>query len=135
MGDFALEDLSALPDDDDMSNVFGLDQHIPFDENDDFGSLNLPSPSFIMSCMNDDIDGNDSELKRFNWKGKQFFRIRIDNLRVYFERVPPSLHCHFILPKHSLNDFLVRCKLPSSELAVLENHKTFWEYLESLTKR
>ena len=81
------------------------------------------------------IDGNDSELKRFNWKGKQFFRTRIDNLRVYFERVPPSLHCHFILPKHSLNDFLVRCKLPSSELAVLENHKTFWEYLESLTKR
>ena len=36
------------------------------------------------------IDGNDSELKRFNWKGKQFFRTRIDNLRVYFERVPPS---------------------------------------------
>ena len=62
MGDFALEDLSALPDDDDMSNVFGLDQHIPFDENDDFG-LNLPSPSFIMSCMNDDIDGNDSDAE------------------------------------------------------------------------
>ena len=59
MGDFALEDLSALPDD--VNDVFGLDQHIPFDENDDFGSLNLPSPNFIMSCMNDDSNGNDSD--------------------------------------------------------------------------
>jgi len=76
---------------------------------------------------------NDSVSKFFR-KDKAFFRIRLGELRIYFEQVDIALHCHYILPKNSLNDFLFRCKLPSSDSAVLENHGSFWEYLESLSK-
>tara|TARA_E500000331_G_scaffold87512_1_gene83075 strand:+ start:194 stop:475 length:282 start_codon:yes stop_codon:yes gene_type:complete len=88
----------------------------------------------LSSTSGDIFEDKDSNVGKFHWKGKLFYRMKMKELRIYFERNGPSLHCHFILPKNSLNDFLVRCKLPSSEIAVLENHNSFWEYLESLTK-
>ena len=39
----------------------------------------------------------------------------------------PSLSFHS--PKNSLNDFIFRCKLPTSEHSSLENHVSFWDYL------
>ena len=87
------------------------------------------------SLSSDILEGNSQEIGKFNRKGKVFFRLRVGSFRIYFEKVNIALHCHFILPKNSLNDFLFRCKLPASEEAVLENHQSFWEYLESLTSK
>ena len=89
----------------------------------------------LSSLSNDILTGENPSVGTFLRDGKTFFRLRLDDLRVYFEKVDISLHCHFILQKNSLNDFLVRCKMPASEDAVLENHQSFWDYLESLTKK
>ena len=89
----------------------------------------------LSSLTNSILAGSDAGIGRFQRNGKSFYRLRIDDLRVYFEKIDISLHCHFILQKNSLNDFLVRCKMPSSEDAILENHQSFWEYLESLANK
>ena len=89
----------------------------------------------LSSLSNSILTGKDDLIGKFNRGGKVFYRLRLDDLRVYFEKVDICLHCHFILPKNSLNDFLFRCNLPASEEAVLEDHQSFWEYLESLAKR
>ena len=88
-----------------------------------------------LGSLSSDILSEKSEsIGRFIRKGKVFHRIRLGELRIYFEQTDLALHCHYILPKNSLNDFLFRCKMPSSDSAILENHKSFWEYLESLSK-
>jgi mRNA interferase RelE/StbE len=89
----------------------------------------------LSSLTSDILSGENSGIGSFIRNGKTFYRLRIDDLRVYFEKIEISLHCHFILQKNSLNDFLIRCKMPSSDDAVLENHQSFWEYLESLAKK
>ena len=89
----------------------------------------------LSSLTNSILVGSDTGVGRFQRKGKFFYRLRLDELRVYFEKIDIALHCHFILPKNSLNDFLFRCKMPASEEAVLENHQSFWDYLESLAKK
>ena len=89
----------------------------------------------LSSLTSEILSGENSSVGTFLRNGKSFYRLRIDDLRVYFEKIDISLHCHFILQKNSLNDFLVRCKMPASDDAILENHQNFWDYLESLTKR
>ncbi len=89
----------------------------------------------LSSLTNSILVGSDTGIGKFQRKGKLFYRLRLDELRVYFEKIDIALHCHFILPKNSLNDFLFRCKMPASEEAVLENHQSFWDYLESLAKK
>ena len=89
----------------------------------------------LSSLTSDILAGENTTVGNFIRNGKTFYRLRIDDLRVYFEKIDISLHCHFILQKNSLNDFLIRCKMPSSDDAVLENHQSFWEYLESLAKK
>ena len=89
----------------------------------------------LSSLTNGILTGSDTGIGRFRRNKKSFYRLRLDELRVYFEKIDIALHCHFILPKNSLNDFLFRCKMPASEEAVLENHQSFWEYLESLAKK
>ncbi len=89
----------------------------------------------LSSLSNTILKGDDSGIGKFYKSGKLFYRLRIDDFRVYFEKVDIALHCHYILTKNSLNDFIFRCKLPSSEKAVLEDHESFWDYLESLAKR
>ena len=83
----------------------------------------------------DIISGNSSNIGKFNRSGKEIYRLRYEDLRFYFEHTGSSIHCIYILPKNSVQDFLVRCKLPSSDDAVLEEHQSFWDYLESLTRK
>jgi mRNA interferase RelE/StbE len=45
-----------------------------------------------------------------------------------------TLHVIYILHEGSLEDFLVRNKLPVSEQQLVEQHSKFWKYLETLTK-
>jgi len=89
----------------------------------------------LSSLTNSILSDKNADVGKFFRKNQCFYRIRIGDLRVYFEQVSNALHCHFILPKNSLNDFLFRCKLPASEEMVLESHQSFWDYLESLSKR
>ena len=73
-------------------------------------------------------------LGRFHRGPKEFFRLRAGDFRFYFEVHGETLHVDYILHKNSLEDFLLRNKLPVSEQQLVEQHSKFWKYLESLTK-
>lgn len=69
-------------------------------------------------------------------RGKKiFYRLRAGEYRVYFEKVEPeTLYCHYILHKNTLTDFVFRTKLPITEEQMIEQHQSFWKYLETLKK-
>lgn len=74
-------------------------------------------------------------LGKFVRAGKTLFRLRGDDLRYYFElHGEETLHVLYILHHHSLEDFLLRNRLPVSENQLVEQHSKFWKYLETLTK-
>ncbi len=89
----------------------------------------------LSSLSSDILSEQSTGISKFVRKGKIFHRIRLDDMRIYFEQVEKAFHCHYILEKNSLVDFLFRCNLPASDEAVVEKHGSFWDYLESLTKR
>lgn len=83
-----------------------------------------------------DLERPREPLGRFNRGGTELYRLRSGDLRFYFElRGGESLQVLYILHEHSLEDFLLRNKLPVSEQQLAEQHSKFWKYLESLTKR
>ncbi len=74
-------------------------------------------------------------LGRFVRAGKPLYRLRSGPHRFYFELLGDAqLHVVYILHKNSLEDFLLRNKLPVSEEQLVEQHSKFWKYLETLTK-
>ncbi len=73
-------------------------------------------------------------LGQFRRGQKSLYRLRAGDFRFYFEAQGESLHVDYILHKNSLEDFLLRNKLPVSEQQLVEQHSKFWKYLESLTK-
>jgi mRNA-degrading endonuclease RelE of RelBE toxin-antitoxin system len=73
-------------------------------------------------------------LGHFRRGTKSFYRLRAGEFRFYFEARGESLHVDYILHKNSLEDFLLRNKLPVSEQQLVEQDSKFWKYLESLTK-
>ncbi len=73
-------------------------------------------------------------LGRFRRAGKAFYRLRAGDHRFYFEVNDDTLHVRYILHKNSLEDFLLRNKLPVSEQQLVEQHSKFWKYLDSLTR-
>ncbi|MGA2051976.1 MAG: cytotoxic translational repressor of toxin-antitoxin stability system [Opitutales bacterium] len=66
--------------------------------------------------------------------GKTFYRLRAGEFRMYFEITGDTLFTHYILHQHSLADFVFRFKLPFTEETLVEQHQSFWKYLESLKK-
>ncbi len=74
-------------------------------------------------------------LGKFHRGGQELYRLRSGGHRFYFEsREAGTLHVVWILHQNSLEDFLVRNKLPVSEAQLVEQHSKFWKYLESLTQ-
>jgi mRNA interferase RelE/StbE len=73
-------------------------------------------------------------LGRFARAGHTLYRLRAGEFRFYFEVHGEILHTLYILHKNSLEDFLLRNKLPVSEDQLVEQHSKFWKYLETLTK-
>ena len=68
-------------------------------------------------------------------RGQQLlYRLRSGDFRFYFEVAGDTLRVNYILHHNSLEDFLLRNKLPVSEQQLVEQHSKFWKYLESLTK-
>ena len=73
-------------------------------------------------------------LGRFNRGGRTLYRLRAGEFRFYFEVNGETIFTHYILHRNSLEDFLLRNKLPVSETQLVEQDSKFWKYLESLTK-
>jgi mRNA interferase RelE/StbE len=88
----------------------------------------------ISSIKASDLEHPREPLGRFHRAGKTFFRLRAGEHRFYFEETGDTLHVLYILHKNSLEDFLLRNRLPVSEQQLVEQHSKFWKYLESLTK-
>ena len=89
----------------------------------------------LSSLGNSIVSGEASNLGKFTRKGKIIYRMRFGDLRIYFEKNGPALHCLYMLEKNSVQDFLVRCKIPSSEETILEKHQSFWDFLEHIAKK
>ncbi len=94
--------------------------------------LELVAP--ISSLRPADLANPREPLSRFSRAGKLFYRLRAGDHRFYFDVNDETLHVNYILHKNSLEDFLLRNKLPVSEQQLVEQHSKFWKYLESLTK-
>ena len=73
-------------------------------------------------------------LGRFHRGGRVYYRLRCGSHRFYFESRDDSLHVDYILHSNTLEDFLLRNKLPVTEQQLVEQDSKFWKYLESLTK-
>lgn len=83
----------------------------------------------------DDLAHPREPLGRFVRAGKPLYRLRAGELRYYFETQSDGcLKVLYILHHHSLEDFLLRNRLPVTEDQLVEQHSKFWKYLESLTK-
>ena len=73
-------------------------------------------------------------LGRFKRGRQTFFRFRSGEYRIYFRVEGDSLHTDYILHSKTLTDFIFRTKLPISEEQLVEQHSSFWKYLETLKR-
>ncbi len=76
-----------------------------------------------------------NELGKFTRGKVTYLRLRAGEFRIYFEHQDEeTLFAHYILHQHTLTDFVFRFKLPLTEEQVVENHGSFWKYLDTLKK-
>jgi mRNA interferase RelE/StbE len=102
------------------------------DELDKFVQMGLVEQ--ISSLTAERLKQLDETLGRFHRNGRTLYRLRAGEYRLYFERNDVTLFCHYVLHKNTLTDFIYRFKLPISEEQMLEQHDSFWRYLETLKK-
>lgn len=82
----------------------------------------------------DELAKGTDAMGRFHREGKIFHRLRAGEFRIYFEALNDTLFMHYILHQHSLADFVFRFKLPFTDETLVEQHQSFWKYLEGLKK-
>ena len=78
-------------------------------------------------------DVRSKDLDRFGKlerQGKQLYRYRLGDYRVYFERCELGIIIHRILNKNTLKDFLFRSSLPLGEDEALQENPKFWELMD-----
>ena len=97
-------------------------------------SLQMPIIEKFSSLSQDEIERGSDDLGRFERDGKMYYRLRAGDFRIYFEVQDDTLLSHFILHQHSLADFVFRFKLPYKEETLIEQHQSFWQYLENIKK-
>lgn len=88
----------------------------------------------ISNITSEQLASPTEALSRFHRSGTTFYRVRVGELRCYFEIRGDILYSHYILHKNSLTDFIYRNKLPVTEETMAEQQSSFWRYLESLKK-
>src|SRR5437016_13752668 len=79
----------------------------------------------------EDLDHLDAE--RFGViqrEGKNLYRYRAKDYRIYFEKTDEGVTVRRVLHKNTLRDFLFRSKLPTSEDAQLGETREFWKLIE-----
>ncbi len=84
------------------------------------------------SLTQEQLDNPTDDVGRFNRNGKTYYRVRAGEFRIYFEQDKEGLFAHYILHKNTLSDFVFRFKLPITEEFMIEQHDSFWKYLESV---
>ena len=78
-------------------------------------------------------DVRSKDLDRFGKlerQGKQLYRYRLGDYRVYFGRCELGIIIHRILNKNTLKDFLFRSSLPLGEDEALQENPKFWELMD-----
>jgi len=94
----------------------------------------MPLIEKLSGITKKDLENPNEDLGKFSRNGKTYYRLRADEYRIYFEITGDSLFCHYILHQHTLTDFVFRFKLPINEEQLIEQHQSFWKYLETLRK-
>lgn len=89
----------------------------------------------VSTLKQEQLDHPNEELGRFQRNGKTYYRVRAGEFRIYFEQAGDHLFAHYILHKNTLSDFVFRFKLPVTEEFMVEQHDSFWKYLESLRQK
>jgi mRNA interferase RelE/StbE len=90
----------------------------------------------ISSLKHAELERPREPLGRFTRGTQTLYRLRSGDHRFYFEtKGTETLHVLYILHHNSLEDFLLRNKLPVSEEQLVEQHSKFWKYLETLTRK
>lgn len=84
------------------------------------------------SLKQEQLDHPNDEIGRFHRNGTTYYRVRADQFRIYFEQDHDDLFAHYILHKNTLSDFVFRFKLPVNEEFMIEQHDSFWKYLETI---
>jgi len=74
------------------------------------------------------LDGN--KFGKIEREGKQLFRYRALDYRIYFEKTPEGITIHRVLHKNTIRDFLFRTKLPLTEDDQVGKAKEFWKLIE-----
>ena len=79
----------------------------------------------------EDLDNLDAEkFGSIERDGKQLFRYRAKDYRIYFEKTGDGLTVHRVLHKNTFRDFLFRSKLPMAEDDQLGKTREFWKLIE-----
>ena len=84
------------------------------------------------SLTQEQLDNPSDDIGRFGRNNKIYYRVRSGEFRIYFEQEKDGLFAHYILHKNTLSDFVFRFKLPITEEFMIEQHDSFWKYLESI---
>ena len=74
------------------------------------------------------LDG--SKFGKIEREGKQLFRYRALDYRIYFEKTAEGITIHRVLHKNTIRDFLFRTKLPMTEEDQVGKAKEFWKLIE-----
>ncbi len=72
---------------------------------------------------------------RLRREGRQLYRYRAGDYRIYFEKTREGLLVHRVVHRNTLKDFLFRTKLPVPEDQVLEKDPKFWDMIFSSGKK
>lgn len=88
------------------------------------------------SVTPEELTAGKGDIGSFHRFGKNFYRLRVGDFRIYFEILPEGekIHAHYVLHKHTIADFVFRFKLPFTEETMIEQEDNFWKYLDSLKK-
>jgi len=79
----------------------------------------------------DDLKNADPEvIGTLHREGRQLYRFRTKDYRIYFEQGEKGLLIHRVLHKNTLKDFLFRSKLPTGEDEALQKNAEFWELID-----
>lgn len=83
-----------------------------------------------------DLSSGKSGIGKVHRAGKDFYRFRAGDYRIYFEFIKDKeiIHAHYVLHHHTIADFVFRFKLPFSEETMVEQEDNFWKYLDSFKK-
>ena len=102
------------------------------------GRMETAAMAFVIAPLSSltaaDLAQPREPLGRFSRGRETFYRLRSGDYRLYFTVVGENLHTHCILHRNTLTDFIFRSKLPITEEQLVEQHTSFWKYLETLSK-